>query len=73
MKLEHLEQFEDYRRIRAHVHTSIEEEVFQLFQLIGRRAQCDAFNEGRGVYVIKLIGGNRQHVPAETLLRPPVY
>lgn len=32
-ELEHLEHFEDYRRIRARVHTSIEEEVFQVFQL----------------------------------------
>lgn len=33
MKLEGLEHFEDYRRIRARVDTSIEEEPFQPFQI----------------------------------------
>ena len=31
--MEHLEHFEDYRRTRARTYTSIEEEVFQVFQV----------------------------------------
>lgn len=33
--MEHLEHFEDYRRTRARTYTSIEEEVFQVFQVRG--------------------------------------